>query len=140
MAHSNNLSFQFYGDWASLEDHRWRVNTSGMEDGQNGNLIIDEALKADGEHRLGGWIYSGLPVYRDEDNNLRFFTSEAKGEGKKLFGFLQSAHKIVDVNGEYYTESIPVGVQTRGEVICQWLPVENFDPADLPARFTNTKL
>ncbi len=140
MAHSNNLSIQHYGDWVSIEDHRWRKNTSGMEDGQNGSLIIDDAVKAEGKHRVGGWIRSGLPVYRDEDNNVRFFTAEAKTAGQKCIGFLQSAHQIVDVNGEFYTGSIPVGVQTRGEVYYQWLPVDDFDPEDLPVRFTGTKL
>lgn len=140
MAHENNLGFQPYGDFVTIEDHRWRVNTSGMEDGQNGNLVIDDAVKAEGKHRIGGWIKSGLPVYRDDKNELRFFTDEAKTAGKKCFGFLQSVHKITDVNGEFYTGSIPVGVQTRGEVICQWLPVDDFDPEDLPVRFTNTKL
>src|SRR5699024_3070260 len=40
----------------------------------------------------------------------------------------------------FYTGSIPVGVQTRGEVYYQWLPVDDFDPEDLPVRFTGTKL
>ena len=139
MAHPNNLGFQPYGGWESIEDYRWRVNSSGMEDGQNGNLVIDDAIKAEGSHRIGGWIKSGLPVYRDTDNNLRIFSAEAKTAGEKVFGFLHAVHKIQDVHGEFYTDSIPVGVQTRGEVICQWLPVE-FDPADLPVRFTNTVL
>lgn len=139
MAHTNNLGFQPYGDWTSIEDYRWRVSSSGMEDGQNGNLVIDDAIKAEGDHRIGGWVKSGLPVYRDGDNQLRFFTEEAKSSGAKAVGFLHSVHKITDVNEEFYTGSIPVGVQTRGEVICQWLPVE-FDPEDLPARFTNTVL
>lgn len=139
MAYTNNLGFQPYGDFASIEDYRWRVNSSGMHDGQNGNLVIDDALKAEGDHRVGGWIKSGLPVYRDEKNELHFFSAEAKQGGKKVVGFLFAPHKITDVNGEFYTDSIPVGVQTRGEVICQWLPVQ-FDPADLPARFTNTVL
>lgn len=139
MAHPNNLGFQPYGGWESIEDYRWRVNSSGMEDGQNGNLVIDDAIKAEGSHRIGGWIKSGLPVYRDSNNNLRIFSAEAKAEGKKCFGFLHAVHKIQDVHGEFYSDSIPVGVQTRGEVICQWLPVE-FDPADLPVRFTNTVL
>lgn len=139
MAYSNNLETQSYGDWGTIEDYRWRVNASGMSDGQSGNLIIDDAIKAEGNHRIGGWVKSGVPVYRDENNDLRFFNAEAKIAGKKVVGFLYSPHKIVDVNGEFYTKSIPVGVQTRGEVIAQWLPVD-FDPADLPVRFTNTVL
>lgn len=139
MAFTNNLGFQPHGDWTTIEDYRWRVNASGMEDGQNGNLVIDDAIKAEGTHREGGWIKSGLPVYRDEQNQLHFFDAAAKTAGKKCVGFLHAVHKITDVNGEFYTGSIPVGVQTRGEVICQWLPVA-FDPADLPVRFTNTIL
>lgn len=139
MPYTNNLGFQKHSDYSAIEDNRWRVTTTGMTDGQNGNLVIDEALKAEGEHRVGGWIKGGLPVYRDEDNQLHFFTAEAKGTGAECVGFLFCPHKITDVNGEFYTGSIPVAVQTRGEVICQWLPVE-FDPADLPARFTNTVL
>src|SRR5699024_3150801 len=107
---------------------------------QNGSLVIDDALKAEGKHRVGGWIRSGLRVYRDADNNVRFFTAEAKTAGQKCIGFLQSAYQIVDVNGEFYTGCIPVGVQTRGEVYYQWLSVDDFDPEDLPVRFTGTKL
>ncbi|MDD2325914.1 MAG: hypothetical protein PHW63_07950 [Alphaproteobacteria bacterium] len=139
MAHSNNLGFQPYGDYTSIEDNRWRVNTTGMSDGQNGNLVIDAALKAEGSHRVGGWLLGGVPLYRDTDNTLKIFSAEAKIAGKKVQGFTFCPHKITDVNGEFYTESIPVAVQTRGEVICQWLPVV-FDPADLPAQFSNTVL
>lgn len=139
MAHPNNLGFQPYGEQVSIEDYRWRVTTTGMTDGQSGDLVIDAALKAEGDHRIGGWIKSGLPVYRDENNKLKFFNAEAKAAGAVCAGFLFAPHKITDVNGEFYTDSIPVAVQTRGEVICQWLPVE-FDPADLPVRFTNTVL
>lgn len=139
MAHTNNLGFQPYGDWTSIEDNRWRVTTTGMSDGQNGNLVIDDAVKAEGSHRVGGWLLGGVPLYRDADNQLKVFTAEAKAAGDKVAGFTFCPHKVTDVNGEFYTESIPVAVQTRGEVICQWLPVE-FDPEDLPARFTNTIL
>ncbi len=124
----------------SIEDHRWRKNTSGMEDGQNGSLIIDDAVKAEGKHRVGGWIRSGLPVYRAKITTFASSPPRLRLAGQKCIGFLQSAHQIVDVNGEFYTGSIPVGVQTRGEVYYQWLPVDNFDPADLPVRFTGTKL
>lgn len=139
MAHANNLGFQPYGDYKNIEDHRWRVTTTGMSDGQNGNLVIDAAAKAEGSHREGGWLLGGVPLYRDEDNNLKVFSAEAKTEGEEVAGFTFCPHKITDVNGEFYTDSIPVAIQTRGEIICQWLPVE-FDPADLPPRFTNTIL
>lgn len=139
MAHSNNLGFQPYGDYTSIEDNRWRVNTTGMSDGQNGNLVIDAALKAEGSHRVGGWLLGGVPLYRDTDNALKIFSAEAKTAGEKVQGFTFCPHKITDVNGEFYTDSIPVAVQTRGEVICQWLPVE-FDPEDLPNQFSNTVL
>ena len=139
MAHPNNLGFQPNGGYESIEDYRWRVNTWGMEDGQNANLVIDDAIKAEGSHRVGGWVKSGVPVYRDEDNQVRIFSAEAKASGQKVAGFLYNPHKITDVNGEFYTESIPVGVQVRGSIIAQWLPVE-FDVEDLPEHFTNTIL
>ena len=139
MAHANNLGFQPYGYYSSIEDNRWRVTTTGMSDGQNGNLVIDAALKAEGSHRVGGWLLGGVPLYRDAENQLKVFSAEAKAEGAEVTGFTFCPHKVTDVNGEFYTDSIAVAVQTRGEVICQWLPVE-FDPEDLPARFTNTIL
>lgn len=139
MANSNNLGFEPHGGWSSIEDFRWRVNTWGMEDGQNANLVIDDAIKAEGDHRVGGWVLSGVPVYRTSDNEVKFFSAEAKAAGEKVAGFLYNPHKIKDVNGEFYTDSIPVGVQVRGSIIAQWLPVE-FDVADLPPHFTNTIL
>lgn len=139
MAHPNNLGFQPHGDYTSIQDDRWRVNTWGMEDGQNANLVIDDAIKAEGSHREGGWVKGGTPVYRTDDNKVAIFSAKAKADGKKVFGFLYNPHKITDVNGEFYTKSIPVGVQVRGSIIAQWLPVE-FDVADLPPHFTNTVL
>lgn len=134
----NNLSVQYYGSYDSIEDHRWRVSTTGVSDAQNGDLIIDDAAKAEGTHRKGGWLLSGTPLYRDENNKLKVFSAEAKAAGSKIFGFLMSPAKIVDVNGAYY-DTIPVAVQTSGEIIAQWLPVK-VDPADIPVNVINTVL
>lgn len=136
----NNLSIESYGEWASIEDTRWRKNAHGVGfSGQNGVLVIDEALKADGTHRLKNWVKSGIPVYRDADDadRLKVFTTEAKSAGKKILGFTQNPAKIVDANGEYY-EELSMGVQTAGEIYRQWLPVE-VAVEDIPARFGNTE-
>lgn len=134
----NNLSVQNYGKYVSIEDHRWRVTTTGVSDAQNGDLIIDDAAKAEGTHREGGWLKSGVPLYRDENNKLKVFSAQAKGAGAKIFGFLMSPAEIVDVDGTYY-DTIPVAVQTSGEIIAQWLPVQ-VDPADIPVNVINTVL
>ena len=135
----NNLGIQEYGHWKNIEDHRWRRTTTGMTDGVNANLLIDDAIKAEGPHRVGGWTKSGIPVYFDEvTKSVKFFNADAKTAGETIYGLVFSIHKITDELGEFF-ETIPVAVQTRGEIYAQWLPVE-IDAADLPSNIGNTIL
>lgn len=137
MAPTNNLMIETYGSQKNIEDHRWRVTRSGMTDGQNGDLVIDDALKADEGQRVEAWILSGTPLYRDEDHNLRFFNAQASTDGKECVGFLMSPVRIMDFNGGFY-DQVPVAVQTWGEVHLQWLPTKIAE-ADIPNRFGVTK-
>jgi hypothetical protein len=121
---NSNLSIQPYSDgYASIEDHRWRVNNTGMKDGQNGVLAIDATLKADGPHKRQGWVLSGVPLYKGDDKKLHLFDDKAVTDGEKVFGFLMSPVRIADYNGGFYDEAA-VAVQTRGEIIYDWLPVQ----------------
>lgn len=137
MAPTNNLHIETYGSQVNIEDHRWRVTRSGMTDGQNGDLVIDDAIKADEGQLLEGWVKSGTPLFRDEDHNLKFFGSTAAAAGETCVGFLMSPVRIVDANGSFY-EQVPVAVQTWGEVHLQWLPTDIAEE-DIPARFGVTK-
>lgn len=129
-----NLNIYNDPDWTNIEDHRWHKNAHGMDfSGQNGVLIIDEAVKAEGNHREGRYLKSGVPVYRDADDNLRVFSETAKTEGFKVAGFLQSIEEVADRNGKDYDQKI-VGIQTAGELYPKWLPVELADE-DIPVRF-----
>lgn len=129
-----NLNIHENPDWINIEDQRWRKNAHGMDySGQNGVLVIDDAIKAEGAHRAERYIKSGIPLYRDADGNLRLFTENAKTAGDKVAGFLQSIFEIADRNGNFYDE-IVVGIQTAGEIYPKWLPVELADE-DIPVRF-----
>lgn len=133
---TNNLIFENYDAYEDIEDHRWRVNTTGMSDGVNANLVIDEAAKAEGDHRNGRWLLSGCPVTFDEaTKTVKLYT---KGGEEKIYGVLFTSHKIMNESGEFY-DTIPVAVQRRGEIIHKWLPVD-IDPADLPPTLLNTIL
>lgn len=129
-----NLNIHENPDWVNIEDQRWRKNAHGMDfSGQNGVLIVDDALKAEGEHRVGRYIKSGIPLYRDGEGNLRLFTEEAKAAENKVAGFLQNVDEIADRNGVHYDQKI-VGIQTAGEIYPTWLPIKLADE-DIPARF-----
>lgn len=135
----NNLTIQSYGDpFLTIEDHRWRVTTTGMTDGQNANLVINGSLKATGPHRLEGYVKDGVPVYKGDDAKVYLYDEQAETDGKKLFGFLQSPYRIADYSGGYY-EEIPVAVQTRGEINYNWLPVQISEEV-IHDRFGVTKL
>lgn len=134
-----NLNIYNNPDWTNIEDTRWRKNAEGMDySGQNGVLIVDDVAKAEGAHRVGRYLKSGVPVYRDADNNLRVFSDSAKADGAKVAGFLQSIEEIADRNGLNYDQKI-VGIQTAGEIYPKWLPVELADE-DIPARFGHSIL
>ena len=131
----NGLSPKTYGGFKSVEDNRWRKNREGMGySGQNLTLVIDEAAKAEGDHRLGRWLKSGVPIYRDEENKGHLFTSDAKDAGNSIAGFLQGAVEIADRDGVFYDQVSTVGIQTAGEIYPQWLPVD-VEAEDIPARF-----
>lgn len=131
----NGLSPKTYGGFESVEDNRWRKNREGMGySGQNLTLVIDDAAKAEGDHRLGRWLKSGVPIYRDEDNKGHIFTADAKTAGSKIAGFLQGAVEIADRDGVFYDQVSTVGIQTAGEIYPQWLPVD-VAAEDIPARF-----
>lgn len=135
----SNLNIQHNPDWVNIEDNRWRKNSHGMDySGQNGVLIIDDAVKAEGAHRESRYILSGVPLYRDTDGNLRLFTENAKTAGDKVAGFLQSIFEVANRHGEFYDE-IVVGIQTAGEIYPKWLPVELADE-DIPVRFGVSEL
>jgi hypothetical protein len=129
-----NLNIHDNPDWVNIEDQRWRKNAHGMDfSGQNGVLIVDDAVKAEGAHRVERYIKSGVPLYRDADGNLRLFTEEAKTSGEKIAGFLQNVDEVADRNGRWYDQRI-VGIQTAGEIYPKWLPVQ-IDETDIPVRF-----
>ena len=137
---ASNLSIQPSGDgYLSVEDHRWRVNNTGMKDGQNGVLAVDATLKAEGPHRVEGWIKSGVPLYRDDtDQKLHILDDTAIAGGKTVFGFLMSPVRVANYQGGFFDE-VPVAVQTRGEIIYNWLPVQ-IDEDAISNRFGITKL
>lgn len=129
-----NLNIHNDPDWVNIEDQRWRKNAHGMDfSGQNGVLVIDEAIKAEGPHRVGRYVKSGVPLFRDTDGKLKIFNKTAKGKGSKVAGFLQTIEDIADRNGKWYDEKI-VGIQTAGEIYPKWLPVD-LDNEDIPVRF-----
>lgn len=133
---ANNLYQESYGSWTDIDDQRWRKNQDGVsESGQNGSLIIDDAAKAEGGHRVGRYLLSGVPVYRDaeDENTIKVWDEAAKTAGQPVLGFLQSINKIMNEVGEFY-DRIPVGIQTAGEIYPTWLPVEVADE-DIPVRF-----
>lgn len=120
----SNLGIQSSSDgYTSIEDHRWRVNNTGMKDAQNGDLTIDATLKAEGPHKVQGWILSGVPLYKDEDKKFHLLDETAVSEGKTVFGFLMSPVRIADYQGGFY-ETAAIAVQTRGEIIYDFLPVQ----------------
>lgn len=134
-----NLNIHENPDWVNIEDSMWRKNAHGMDySGQNGVLIIDDAVKAEGAHRVGRYLKSGIPLYRDADDNLKLFTTNAKEAGDKVVGFLQTIEEIADRNGNNYDQKI-VGIQTAGEIYPKWLPVQLADE-DIPARFGRSVL
>ncbi|MDD2326432.1 MAG: hypothetical protein PHW63_10645 [Alphaproteobacteria bacterium] len=134
-----NLNIRSNPDWIDIEDHRWHKNAHGMDfSGQNGVLIIDADIKAEGAHRVGRYLKSGVPLYRDVDDNLRLFTAAAKTAGKRVVGFLQTIEEVADTNGVYYDQKI-VGIQTAGEIYPLWLPVQIADE-DIPVRFGRSVL
>lgn len=143
MATNNPLSPSGNLEWRFFDDTRWRVNKSGMsESAQSGVLVVNDDLKAEGDHRNGRWIKSGLPLYRGDNNKLYLWT---KTSGKKIAGFLQSMKSIAPSLTDYsamemtFYDEIPVGIQTAGEIYPKWLPIEVPDD-QIPARFGVTPL
>lgn len=133
MAYTNLNNYED-PDWVNIEDSMWRKNAHGMDySGQNGVLIIDDAVKAEGPHRVGRYLLSGVPVYRDTDGNLRLYSENARTAEEKIVGFLQSIEEIGNKNGRNYDQKI-VGIQTAGEIYPKWLPVELTED-EIPARF-----
>lgn len=142
---TNNLHIQsFEENLIDIDDQRWRKNKAGVsETGENGSLIIEEAAKEqDGGHRVGAYLVSGVPVYRDIDAEgfhvVKVFNEAAKTAGHKVAGFTQSINRIMDINGQYF-DRIPVGIQTGGEIYPDWLPVD-LEAEDIPVRFGTSPL
>lgn len=136
----NGMVPQYDEGYSDAEDQRWRKNRHGMGfSGQNITLIVDEGAKAEGDHRIGRWLKSGVPIYRDADNFAHVYTAQAKADGEKIAGFLQSAVEIISRYGEFYDTRSMVGIQTAGEIYPAWLPVA-VDDEDIPARFGTSVL
>lgn len=136
----NGMTPSYTEDWADIEDQRWRKNAHGMGfSGQNITLVVDDAAKAAGSHRVGRWLLSGVPIRKGEDDKAYVFTAEDKEAGEKIAGFLQSAVEIQDRNGEWYDTQSRVGIQTAGEIYPAWLPVK-VDEEDIPVRFGTSVL
>lgn len=141
----NNLYVQRYEeDILDIDDQRWRKNKAGVsETGENGSLVIDEAVEAEGPHRVGAYLLSGVPVYRELDAEsgeyvVRVYTQETAAEGVEIVGFLQSINKVKGLDGEYF-DRIPVGIQTGGEIYPDWLPV-TLEADQIPVRFGTSPL
>lgn len=138
MATNNPLSPSANLEWKHIDDGRWRKNGSQIsESGQNGMLVINDKVKAEGPHRVGRWLKSGIPLYRDADNKLYLWEAVS---GKKIAGFLQTQKEIAPylsdlaAYGPKFYDEIPVGIQTAGEIYPKYLPVTV--PEDqIPARF-----
>lgn len=122
-----------YGDWSSVEDYRWRKSVRGVSKGQNGTIVVDDAMKAEGGHRKEQYLKSGVPVYQDDDTTYKLWTATAKGAGKKIAGFVDTVCELKDPSGKWY-ESVDAGIMTYGGVYEVWLPVE-VAAEDVPARF-----
>lgn len=136
----NGMTPKYFGEYADIEDQRWRKNRHGMGfSGQNLTLVVDAAVKAEGDHRIGRWLKSGVPIYRDASGNGHIFTEQAKTDGETILGFLQGAVEIADREGVYYDTRSNVGVQTAGEIYPAWLPVA-VDEEDIPVRFGTSPL
>lgn len=143
MAPKNPLQHEEYGAFDRIEDHRWRKTPTGMQDGQNRSLIIDDAAKADAGHRNGRFLKSGVPVYEvggsgADKHYVKVWDATAKAGGKKILGFLQSVEEIQSRSGVFW-EQKAVGVQTRGEIYPHWLPV-TVENEDIPASFGVTPM
>ena len=140
----NNLYVQrSEEDILDIDDQRWRKNKAGVsETGENGSLVIDEAVKVDGAHRVGAYLLSGVPVYRELDAESGEYVvrvyQETAAEGVEIVGFLQSINKIKGLDGEYF-DRIPVGIQTGGEIYPDWLPV-TLEADQIPVRFGTSPL
>lgn len=138
MGTNNPLSPSATLEWKSIDDTRWRKNGSQIsESGQNGMLVINDKVKAEGPHRVGRWLKSGVPLYRDADNKLYLWDAAS---GKKIAGFLQTFKEIaptfsdLTAYGVKFYDEIPVGIQTAGEIYPKWLPVTVPDD-QIPVRF-----
>nr|DAN60348.1 MAG TPA: hypothetical protein [Caudoviricetes sp.] len=100
-------------------------------------LVINDKIKAEGPHRVGRWLKSGIPLYRDADNKLYLWDAAS---GKKIAGFLQTFKEIAPTfsdlaaYGVKFYDEIPVGIQTAGEIYPKWLPVAVPDD-QIPPRF-----
>lgn len=136
----NGFTPTYTEGYADVEDQRWRKNSHGINfSGQNITLVVDEGAKAEGDHRIGRWLKSGVPIYRDADGKAHVFTAEAKAEGAKVAGLLQSALEIMDRDGVWYDTRSMVGIQTAGEIYPAWLPV-SLEPEDIPTLFNTSPL
>lgn len=136
----NGLSPNVSSTYENVEDTRWRKNAHGMDfAGHNITLVIDEAAKAEGNHRMGRYLKSGVPIWMDDDNKGHIYTEEARTAGKKIKGFLQDVVEIGDRDGVFYDQTSMVGIQTAGEIYPQWLPVTVLEE-EIPARFGTSVL
>lgn len=98
-------------------------NIDTVNNSLNGRILIDEDLKKDGPHRVGRWIKSGIPVYKDGDN-YKLFTDTAKGAGKKVDGFVISPGETRDLQSEEFFNHYYSGVVVSGIVYAIYLPVK----------------
>lgn len=119
----------------SIEDYRWRKGNRGISDGDNAVIEIDDAAKAEGKHRKGRWLLSGVPVYRDGDV-FKIWSADAKTKGKKIAGFIQDPHEIKNRNDQWF-ETVRGGIQVYGGIYQCWLPVD-VAVEDIPAAFDVT--
>lgn len=122
-------------NWRNIEDERWHKNQFGKAaSAQNLTLAVDEVAKAEGPHREGRWLLSGVPIYRDTEGVGRIFNDTAKAEGAKIVGFLSSSVALQDQEGNWFDQVSLVGIYTSGYIYIDWLPVEVAEE-DVPARF-----
>lgn len=121
-------------DKFNVEDERWHKNRFGKAaSARNIVLAVDDAMKAEGPHRVQRWLKSGTPVWVDDQGVGHLFDAAAKAGGKKIAGLVSSVIDIQDRAGQWYDTVPTVGIYTGGYIYSRWLPVEvamsDFDPA-----------
>ena len=98
-------------------------NIDTVNNSRTARILIDEDLKKDGPHKVGRWIKSGIPVYKDGDN-YKLFTDTAKGAGKKVDGFVISPGETRDLQSEEFFNHYYSGVVVSGIVYAIYLPTK----------------